>query len=589
MCGILGVISKGCLKISPEVFHAALNAISHRGPDFSDSISGNNYFLGHNRLSIIDLDVRSNQPFVDEATGLILLFNGEIYNYKELRRTLIQKGCVFKTEGDTEVVLQAYKTWGKSFVQYLDGMFAIAIYHPENDKLILVRDHFGKKPLFYYFSLNQVAFSSEILPINMCLGNNVSLNEEAANQFLAIGYVLQPLTIYKQIFQVEAGQMISINTKDDIVEKENYFKLESWINPQPISVADAKEKLRLLLEQSIRKRLIGDVSMGLFLSGGVDSSIIACYLKKILNVDCRYFSYSFADVRYDELSKAKKLAEVLSVRLHEVCDKDIIEEDIFRFVSSADYIPSDNAIFPLSQLSAVAKESVKFVLTGDGSDELFGGYVTNKADMLNRNLYILKYLKDFTVVKRWSEANDSMGWKTKLTRFVNGADRDYRKAHYQWRMIFSPEERIKILGEDKRDLVYDTDPFDRFLKYYNDVADADKFNQHAYVDMKTWLCDNILVKSDRATMMAGLESRSPFLDLDFVKYSFSLPVNYKKNKSILKSAMDGIVPDFVLNQKKSGFNSSFGAWMGINTNEFKWLTKYLYQHYEKGLSNHTGV
>lgn len=590
MCGILGIYSKNKLDTSELNFKSALSKLDHRGPDNSDVYFDENYYLGHTRLSIIDLSKSSNQPFISKDKKIKLVFNGEIYNYQSLRLELSKTGVRFETDGDVEVLLEAYRYYGEEVVKYIEGMFAFAIIDEEKEKLFLARDHFGKKPLFYTINQHQCIFASEINPILQLSTKEVEFDLEGVNHFLALGYVLQPKTLYKNIEQLEASTTLTIDLKDWKINKKQYFHLEDFLGKKSNqSLSQASDQLSFLLQKSISKRMIGDVPCGMFLSGGIDSSTLAYQIQKNQLGKCNFYSFSFEESDYDESSKAALVAKMLSINLEILKAPKDIQSEMERFIQKVDYIPADNAIFPLYFLAQKASLKSKFVLTGDGADEIFGGYSTYQADRMNHLLHFMKIFKNFGFVEKWSNSNDKIGWRTKAGRFILGADKDYQKAHYQWRQIFNTEERLKILGTSQKELIIETDPFLIFKKYYHQVKGRSELDQHLFVDMKTWLSDNILVKSDRATMMAGVEARSPFLDIDLVKFAFECPDHLKKDKLIVRNSIKNSFSSQIVQQSKSGFNSPIGSWMNINENEFKWLTKFLYQHYEKRISSYSSL
>lgn len=589
MAHLLGIVSTSKIEISLQRFTRALEAKEPPNAYSSTIINQPEYLLAQRGLTHQNKDF-SNMPFTSNDQRWIVLFDGLIYNAQQIRSQWMKEGIRLHTNTISEIIYHTFRKYGKEFAKHLEGAFTIIIYDTVNHQMILTRDPLGKKNLFYHTSAKQIVFSSEIHPILNLLDHNAIFNEEAVNHFLAVGYVLQPLTLYTDIFQVEAGQVIEYDLNQQQLKKSRYFFLEDFFNNQShISLKDATHQLQHLLEQSINKRIQFSSPTGIFLSGGLDSSTLAYFFENLSDTQARYFSFSFESPEYDEYPKAFSLSKVLRSEIQKVSAPKDIQLTITNFIKNSDYIPADNAIFPLHFLSQQASKEVQHVLSGDGADELFGGYTTLQADALNQYLYFLKIFKKSRLIRKWSNINNKLGWQVKVSRFIQRADHNKKKAHYQWRLIMSAEERMKIMGEEKRKLIYDTDPFHVFNQYYQHVQDLPLKQQHMYVDIKTWMADNILYKTSKATIHTGIEMSSPFLDLEIVKFACSLPVNLKKNKLILRELMKNKLPKNIVYQKKSGFNSPVAEWMNIDTNEYIWLTKYLYQHYAKSIHSHTRI
>jgi asparagine synthase (glutamine-hydrolysing) len=580
MCGILGVHGpKAQLVI--ERFQNALQLLLHRGPDAQKIGNFENCLLGHTRLKIIDIEDRSNQPMSAERGGLHITFNGEIYNFKALKRILHQKGYLFRTESDTEVLLAGYDYWGHELPNQLEGMFAFAIFNDIDKSLFLCRDPLGKKPLVFAHSDGVFLFASEIRPLSFLLKGNVTINLEAQNQFLALGYLLHPLTPYNEIQQLSPGHSLLVKA-DHTLTFRRYFSLpELFREKEKRTWKAAVSECRHWVEKAVERRLLGDVPHGLFLSGGLDSSILAQIIGQLTKEPMPAFAFSFKPRKYDEFSFAAIAAKQANLSLRKVTEPSDIGNLLLQFIADSDFIPADNAILPLYLLAKEAAREVKFVLTGDGADELFGGYATYRADAINQKLKhiqpVFHFLRALGLHRFLDFYNDKAGTLTKTARFLQGADKDGRKAHYQWRMIFSPEERVAMMGEDCRQLVFETDPYHRFAAFYEELPWLPAEEQHLVVDLQTWLTDDILVKTDRATMAAGLEARCPYLDISLLKFAGSLPIAFKRNKQLLREAFqDDLAPENI-SRNKTGFNSPIATWMNLDENEFKWFTKHIFE------------
>lgn len=578
MCGLVGFYLDGEPESLSTQLNLCLASIQHRGKDFQGKYISHPFYSAHSRLQIIDLDNRSNQPFLYKQ--YTVLFNGEIYNYKELKNELIQLGYSFNTLSDTEVIAIGFRQWSIRLFEKLDGMFSIVIYDSISSQIILARDIFGKKPL-YYSDKKGFSFCSELEAFKILLPD-INISNEAINQFLSIGYTLHPTTIYEDVFLLPPSSYLIYDIPKGKYEIIEYYQIENdFANKNNDSLPDIIDNVSKLLEQSVLKRLTGDVPWGIFLSSGLDSCGIAAICAQTLKKKPPCFTISFPDTKYDESFVAKELTSIFQLP-HYLTNLSYVDTHKFHsYLNTIDYSTFDNSSFPIYCLSESASSKVGFVLTGDGGDEIFGGYSTYKADILNMQLRtiipLLKQLKILSIIEKITHnKNDKIGLLTKANRLSKGLDTNYQKAHYQWRLIFSAEQRVKILGENFRELIFDTDPFFNFQKKYEKAKDLDLKNQHQYVDIKTWMTDNNLIKLDRNTMAHSLEARSPFLDRVLFKYIASCHVKYINDKQLLRKALHSLLPTSILNQKKVGFNSPVHQWFGIKENEFEFYTHYLY-------------
>jgi asparagine synthase (glutamine-hydrolysing) len=587
MCGIAGRLTYGESIGNKEIVEQMCENMVHRGPDFGSVKSFGKIVLGHRRLKIIDLSEDANQPMTDETGRYTIVFNGEIYNFKELQSDLKRLGYNFQTSSDTEVLLAAFKEWGTLCLPKLNGMFAFAVWDNFKKSLFLARDRFGKKPLFYSNGNGKFSFASEtkaMLKDPLISGTPCY---EAVNCYLTLGYILNPLTMYSDVRQLEPGSYIIVSEDGNIIEKSRYWNYaELFRTKTALNKNEIIENIRGLLSASVKRRMISDVPVGAFLSGGIDSSSIVSVMKKFHQGDLHTFSVGFKQNSYNELPDADKVAEWAGTIHHGiVVDASDNISLLHKAIEVSDQLFSDNSIIPMIEVSKLASTEIKVVLSGDGADELFAGYITYTADnLLKRSKLIplpLRHLLSSTSIRLNPFTKGKIDFDYKRQQFFNGSLFDYRKAHYLWRLIFNEEERIQILGEDHRELVYDTDPYRIFSKYYEEANDLEKLDQHLYVDVMTWLTDDILVKVDRSTMNSSIEARCPYLDIELASFVASIPASIKmKNgtkKYILKKALKGIVPDFVLTKKKSGFNAPVKNWLeATDSNEFKTYNRYVY-------------
>ncbi|HQY20808.1 MAG TPA: asparagine synthase (glutamine-hydrolyzing) [Ignavibacteria bacterium] len=587
MCGIAGKSQwKGVSEDTIAAVSRMCNSIKHRGPDNQGVKSLGNIVLGHRRLSIIDLSANANQPMSSKDERFNIVYNGEIYNFMEIKNDLIQHGYSFKTNSDTEVIIYAYDKFGSDCFSMFNGMFSLAIWDSKLNELILARDRFGKKPLYYYFDKNKnISFASELKAFKEDKTFSPELSYEALNCYLAIGYILAPLTIYKNIFKLEAAHYMKISDSGNKISKFRYWDYsDSFRIKNKDSDEDTCSKILYLLEESVKRRMISDVPVGAFLSGGIDSTSIVALMKKFHKGELHTFSVGFNQKSYNELPDADRAAEFIGTRHHGIiCDIKNELDFLNNAVDVFDEPFADNSLIPMIEVSKLASDFVTVVLSGDGADEIFAGYITYKADKYyNFAKPIPDSIKRFIIgLNSNSKNKNKLNWQYKQKQFLNGALHSPEKAHYLWRQFFSPEERIEILGKEYKDLVYDTDPYNTFKKYYDIGKELDTLDRNLYVDGMTWLTDDILVKVDRTTMHSSIEARSPYLDPELVEYVSSIPSNKKMKgmqlKYILKKALKDVIPEFVINKKKSGFNSPVGEWIGSNgNNEFKTFNKYVY-------------
>lgn len=520
-----------------------------------------------------------------------IVFNGEIYNFQKIKDELIVKGYQFLNKSDTEVILQAYAEYNVGCFSKFEGMFALAIWDSKEKKLVMARDHFGKKPFFYCYDKNgNFTFCSEVNGLRADPDIIFRYNMEAVNCYLALGYILNPMSMYEDIFQLKPGTYMVLDQKCQIINQgafwnyAEHFRIKTKDNEQ-----DIIENIRDLFRSAVKKRMISDVPVGAFLSGGIDSSSVVIMLKKFYTNELHTFSVGFREKSYNELPDAERLAKLIGTVHHSImCDPENPGELLEEAANACDQIFADNSIIPMIEVSKLASEYVKVVLSGDGADELFAGYITYKADNYYKYAQLIpkllrKMLADQKIGFR-KDSGNKIGKGYKQKQFFTGSLSDYRKAHYSWRLFYSPEERVAILGEKFRALVYDTDPFFAFNKYYDEVSDFSRLDQHLFVDAKTWLTDDILVKTDRSTMHSSIEARCPYLDIQLAQYIASVPDSLKlhgsASKYILKKSLRSIVPDFVLDKKKSGFNAPLSTWLNVDSSqEFKVYNKYIYDFY----------
>lgn len=545
--------------------------IAHRGPDGEGIVDLGPVVLGHRRLAIIDLSAAAKQPMSDVSGQYWIVFNGEIYNFLSLRQELIELGARFHSHSDTEVILEAYKHWGTDCVKRFNGMFAFALWDVQVRRLFLGRDRLGKKPLFYYlFPEGGISFASELKSLCEDVRIPRLLNPAALNHFLSLNYTLTAETMIQGVKKLPAAHFLVVEEARP-PRQERYWDLaESFRNKRSFgSEAQAAEELRSLIDDSVRLRLISDVPLGVFLSGGIDSStIVASMCQQHPPRDVHSFSIGFKEKSYSELEEARRVADALGVNHRDQIVLPSVVELLPRIAHFADEPFADTSIIPMYLLAEFARRQVTVCLSGDGGDEVFAGYETYTADRIH---HLMSWMPAWftrsagrAFDRLWPVTYDKVSFDYKVRQFLEGAAYSPLRAHYHWRTIFSEDEKRALLP-DPFHRITEADPYAHFVAFDQEVADCHYLDRGMYVDIKTWLADDILVKVDRATMAHALEARAPFLDYRVVEFAASLPVDLKmkafQKKYILKKSQRGRLPEKVIRRPKQGFNAPVAFWL----------------------------
>lgn len=554
MCGIAGFIGQG----NKEILRLMTEEIRHRGPDEEGFFIKDDVFFGHRRLSIIDLSTGS-QPMFNEDKSITLIFNGEIYNFQDLKKQL--SGHSFKTLSDTEVIIHGYEEWGEKVFEKLNGMFAIAVWDDKNKKLILGRDCFGEKPLYWSKINDIIIFSSELKSILKHPLIHKKLNLSSVYRFFSFDYIPQPYTIFNNIFKLENGSFLVAEKGKEISVKTFY---EIKIAEKKIDFNSAVNNLEKLLTNSVAQRLIADVPVGVFLSGGIDSSVIAYFAKKEKD-DIKTISAGFEEKSFDESFYAKKVSSYLKTEhFHKNFTSKEIIEAIPDVMEKLDEPFGDPSIMPSYLLSKFARENVKVVLGGDGGDELFMGYPNHQVQKmlhfigLSKSVFKTNYAK---VLKRiLPVADENLTFSYKIQRYSESLRfpplfRDFLNIGGYFKGM---ENLFK--SQTKNEDLFDFT--NNFLKKYEDKNYLERIS---LLFQKYYLEDDILFKIDRASMYNGLEVRAPFLDLRLTDFVNSLPLEYKlrrfKTKYILKELMKNKLPKEIIHRKKKGFGVPLSKWL----------------------------
>ncbi len=592
MCGICGFIQSSNIA-DKDTLKLMNDQIIHRGPDDEGYYYCGRAGLAARRLSIIDLNT-GHQPLASYSKKNWITYNGEVYNFKELKNDLISRGYKFRTKTDTEVLVNMYEEFGMEFVKKLRGMFAIAIYDIKHDKLILARDHIGIKPLYYTILENSgdLVFGSEIKSILKYPGIDKKIDHEGLDMFLSLEYIPAPFSIFKGIHKLPAGHTL--------VYQNNKFKINRYWEVEKKFFSDDKNELKeifhSLLKESVKMRMISDVPLGAFLSGGIDSSAIVATMAGLTDQKIKTFSIGFEEKSYSELEHSEKVSNMFGTDHHTKS----LSPDINNLVDFlTDYLDEplgDFSNFPTYLVSKTAREKVTVSLSGDGGDEIFGGYEHYIAQKIARGIDI-PILKPFhkcfaKTTNIFPPSKLKKGFVNRIKRFSEGLENSPDDRHFRWMLFLSSSQKNKLYSDNFINDKFKGKLSDRkpFREYFDSSKRFEGINQDLYLDLKTYLVDNILVKVDRMSMATSLEARVPLLDHKMVEFAFSLPENLKlkgnTTKYFLKDSLRGILPDEIIDRQKEGFSIPIKNWLKTDLKDLmmEYLSKKRFD--ESGLFNY---
>lgn len=568
MCGIVGIINRDNRSVYRNIVLEMIAALKHRGPDGTDFYFNKNIGLGHTRLKIIDLSEKGKQPICNEDKTIWLTANGEIYNYKSMKDELEKKGHIFRSNTDIEVIVHSYEEWGIYCLDKINGMFAFALYDQKNEKVFLVRDRLGIKPLFYYKDDKRIIFASEIKAILVNRDVQRKIDIKSFHNYLSLNYVTAPYTLFKNIFQLLPGYYLEIHNNHMI--KKRYWDISFVENNEKRKEREWLDEFDDLLFQSVKRRLMSDVPFGAFLSGGMDSSSIVYYMTQILLNKVKTFSIGFEEKSYNELNDANLVSNYLNCdHYSEIVTPEIDESFLKKIVWHSEEPTADSSIIPMFYLSHMARNKVTMVLSGDGGDEILAGYETYQAYYLRKLYRIIPSFFRRKVISKIVQSLPTSITKIstdyKLKTFTKGAELPWQESHYYWRTIFDEELKNFLYTEDFKNKIGDYSTFD-FIDPYFRNAKGSPLNNMLEVDTKFYLPNDMLVKVDRASMAHSLEVRVPFLDHQLVEFVASMPEKLKlrlflKKKYALKKIMEKRLPKTILRKKKLGFNVPVNAWV----------------------------
>ncbi len=572
MCGIAGIL---CLDPQRQPARDALEAMTrclrHRGPDDEGLLIKAPVGLGHRRLSIIDV-AGGHQPLSNEDGSVSIVYNGEIYNFAELRRELEKAGHRFATHSDTETIIHAYEQYGTDCLQRFNGMFAFALWDARQRRLFCARDRMGQKPFYYTITNGQFLFASEMKAFYCHPDFKPRISPTALSAYLAFEYVPAPMTILEGVAKLQPGHWFSLELDHTPLQTQDVVQRSYWdIHFAPRERSDEELSRELLehLQRAVERRLISEVPLGVFLSGGIDSSAIVAMMARLReSKDIKTFTISFDEPSFDESAYARRVAEYFGADHYvQPLRASAIPETLPDVASILDEPFADPSIMPTFLLSKFTREHVTVALGGDGGDELFAGYDPFAAHAAGRLAACLpRPIRAASMAAAgWlptSHSNISLDFKVK--RFLRGVDFPAPQRHWAWLGSFTPAMQRQILSPELLKQVDVEKAYAVADQYWQNCAGADDLNRTIYQYCKLYLQDDIHVKVDRASMAHGLEARAPMMDHEFVEWAATVPSNQKLHgsmrKYILKKALRGVIPDDIIARRKKGFGMPIGQW-----------------------------
>jgi asparagine synthase (glutamine-hydrolysing) len=572
MCGIAGRINfRSGAAVDPDVLARMCALIAHRGPDGQDVWCDRHAGLGHRRLAIIDLSDGGRQPMAYAGGRFRITFNGEIYNYRELRSDLQRRGHRFRSQSDTEVILAAYAEYGPSSVERLNGMFAFGIWDSAERTLFLARDRVGKKPLYYRFDSDGIAFASEPKAFLAERGFSSRPDFAAIDWYLSYQYVPAPLSALAGVRRLEPAHYFLVG--GDAAKPQRYWQLR-YGRKIRVSEQEAADELVVRLDAAVRRRLVSDVPLGAFLSGGIDSGSIVAMMARAGGAPVKTFSIGFEEDAYNELPFARMVAERYGTEHHEFIVRPDAVDLLPKIAWHYNEPYADSSAIPTFYLSELTRRHVTVALNGDGGDESFAGYDRYHAVLLAKRFDRVPRTLRRTVAAAL-DALPRPATRSRLgraRRFLEALGLPAERRYCRWVMHFTPELKAQLCTPDFREAAATGDPDELLLEKYRASDAQNVVDATLDVDLQTYLPDDLLVKVDIATMAHGLEARSPLLDYELMEFAASLPAAYKLKggvkKHILKKAMKDLLPPAILSRPKMGFGVPIEQWFRKELYEF---------------------
>lgn len=568
MCGLTGKVYFNKQTVSETDILAMNEKILHRGPD-----GGGVYIspdkkigLGHRRLSIIDLSPLGHQP-MNYMNRYWIVFNGEIYNYQEKRDLLLKEGYTFKSKSDTEVILALYDKFGKKCLEHLRGMFSFAIYDEKERTIFCARDRVGKKPFKYYLDDNVFMFASELKAILTQKEYKKEPDYGAIHHYLTLQYCPTPLTGFKDIKKLEPAHYLFIDLRTKKIEKERYWRLD-YSKKLNLSEEEWKKRIMEKLEESVRLRMIADVPLGAFLSGGIDSSAVVALMSKLSDKPVKTFSIGFGEQKFNELPYAQMIADKFKTEHTEFIIKPNAAEILPFLVKQYEEPYADPSAIPTYYVSKMTRDFVTVALNGDGGDENFAGYPwysIQKFSLQYEKLASIHKLLGRPLAKLIYESNPNT-FTERVNRFSESMLKDYQNRYWDYICFFPDQEKSKLYTKEFRNEIPLTSTNQLAANFFNQANTPDKLDQTLYTDINTFLLDDLLTKVDNATMAVALEGRSPLLDNEFMDLTAQIPSDLKlkgfnNKKYIFKKALATLLPKEILYRPKRGFQLPVDDWL----------------------------
>ena len=565
MCGIAGFTQFHQKQGDKKSLIAMGQAIFHRGPDDGGEYLDDNIGLCHRRLSIIDLSAAGHQPMHSYNDQYTIVFNGEIYNFLPLREQLIEKGYQFNSHSDTEVLLALYQEYGVDLLQYINGMFAFALWDKSEKCLFLARDRIGKKPLYYHQTEGDILFASEIKSLLALPQVPKKLRLDAVHDFFAYQYIPDPKSIFEDIYKLEPGHYIKLTANNS--ETVKYWDI-SFAKVSSKSEQNLKAKLLDIANECTQKRMISDVPLGAFLSGGVDSSGIVALMAKNSDTPVTTCSIGFDEKKFNETEFAKIVAHQYKTEHHELTVHNNVADSLELITSFFDEPFADPSLVPTYFVAKLAREKVTVAISGDGGDEIFAGYSKYTVDDIENNLrnkfptWLRKGL--FPSLSRLANKFNYTPFK-KASSLLSSLSVDPAMGFYITNSMIKDRQWEQLVRPDIKQSLADYHPSSLTIERYNQADGTDHLSKILYTDIKTYLAGGILVKVDRMSMANSLEVRAPLLDYKLIEFAATIPSNLKYNngekKYLLKEAFKDSLPDDILYRKKMGFSVPLASWL----------------------------
>jgi len=560
MCGICGINWN-----DSDLIEKMANILHHRGPDQKGTLIDDDVSLGHRRLSIIDLSENGRQPIHNEDESIFVVHNGEVYNFKDLRKILEKNGHDFYSNTDTEVIVHAYEQWGQDCVSEFRGMFAFAIWDSNKKQLFLARDRIGIKPLFYILDIDKFLFASEIKSILLAPQIKKEVDPISLYYYLGYEYVPAPLTMFKGIKKLLPGHTLTY--KKGQIDTQRYWEL-SFTNTRRDENYYA-ERIYNLLRESVEIRLISDVPIGAFLSGGIDSSAIVGFMSQVMDEPVKTFSIGYEDETYSEFEYAKQVSDYFGTDHKEILIDPYSIEHYETVLWHLDEPMSEFSLLPAYIFCKNARKEIKVSLSGEGGDELFAGYERFIASKLDNYYRILPHTVRKKIVSKVIDKipprSQKKGAVNILKRFIEGSNYSIQGKQMRWQYFSNLDEEKKLYSKSFTSQIESLNSLNYIGKYFQKCNIQDKINKEIFVEMNTYLVNNVLVKVDKMSMANSLEVRVPYLDHIFVEFCATVPGYLKlkglTTKYIFKKAMSKLLPKNIIQRKKQGFSLPIKNWL----------------------------